>query len=175
MLYSQYLKTEKVTEALKGAGVDHVPSFIKDDFSYPSEIFDQMAERIIDREILNRRQTIEHEQKISEYKKKYSKEVVIEEKAKAIRPHVERLIKDNLKEPFTGVESGCITVVSEYCAKHFQYEPGESESKTDDYSGLSELQALLKRSGITRLSQKMSLEEISLRALHQSGISKFLK
>lgn len=175
MLYSEFIKTDKVAAALKGAGVEHVPSFVKEDFSGPAEAFAEMSERIIDSEITNRRLTIESEQKIAEYKKKYAKELAIEEKAKSISPHVDALIKGKLKEPFDASESGCIAVVSEYCAKHFEFEPGETESKTEDYSGLSELQALLKKSSIMRLSHKMTIEEIALRGLHQSGISKFLK
>lgn len=175
MLYSSYLQHPKVIEAMKAARLDNVSSSLAD-FSLPGEeIQEEFISRIIDGEILNRRKAVELESKIQEYKKNYEPQLKIEKKIEFIRPHVEALIKGKLKNPYDTAEAGVVAVLSEYCAKHFEFEPGEDESTQEDFSGLNELQVLLKRSSITKLTSKMSIEEVALRGLHRSELSKFLK
>jgi len=175
MLYSDYLNHPKVIESMKKVGLDNVASPYND-FSLPGDtIHNEVIQRVIDNETLARREAVENAKKEEEYKRKYAKEIKLDEKAKAIRSHIEGIVKNNLATPFDQYENACITVASEYCAANFEFEPGEKESKTEDYSGLNELQKLLKKSSITRLSQKMSMEEIARRGVIDSQISKFMK
>lgn len=177
MLYSEILKNSEIQKRLKDAGVDHVESYAlkNGDFSSVEYLDSNAINLIADNEILFRRKFIEnkkredvHEERIKPFRK-------LDAKAKFIRPHFEALIQGKFSHPYSTIERAVIDSLADKAAKEYDFDPDTGAVESADFSGLSELDKLLKQASIVRLNQKMSPEEISQRVFLSGPHSSWLK
>lgn len=179
MLYTEILKLPEIAEALSKAGVSDIPStLLKDgDFITP---FDEKSlgnyrDKIIDMEILGRRNFVEYQNKMTEHEKRMEPYKKLEEKQAYIKPYVERVIRGNIATVYESLEEGTIDAVAKLASEKYDFEIDGEVKSEPDYSGLTELERILKQSSITHLSSEMSIEEIVLTTIHNSPYAKFLK
>jgi hypothetical protein len=179
MLYSEILNTPYVAEALKKACVHEIESPLMPDGDFSTH-FDEKSlvdyrNKIIDLEVLARRNYLAFQEKMAEHEQRMAPYKKIEAKENAVKPFIKKMVSGNLREPFQHLEDAVIDCIAQRCAKNYDFSP-EGEVMADPEPGqLSELNALLHRAGVVRLSAELTVEEMAFRTLYGSGFCKFLK
>lgn len=174
MKYSQLLADPKAQEAFRAAFVDDMDSPLGDfDIHYSvatdSKFRAEFLDIAIEKEIETRKKVKEYNAKMAELDEKMQPYRERQAKINAVRPTVQNYVQGNIKDQFNkpGIENGMISVLSEMIVDKFgdsihlgddgSVIPGEP---VPDTSGMSELDQILTRARITRLSAYQTVDDM---------------
>lgn len=177
MLYSEVLNNVGIQARLKDAGVDHIksPALREGDFPSFPRLNEETILAIADNEIIARRKWAEIEKEMDELNKKNASSMKQQAKERFVKPHLEALIRGRFHGAYSTLEDAAINYYSEQAAKKYDFDPESGDVQSEDLSGLSELQRILKQASIVRLSAKLSIGEIAQRTFLDNEGHKFLK
>lgn len=186
MKYSQLLSDPLAQSAFKAAFVDDIESPIQDFDIDPSVASDakSIAEFLnvaIEREIDARKKFKELKPRMDELEEKMRPYRERQEKVRAVTHTVRNYIEGNLQEPYAHLESAVIRDLAGQVVDRFSDQihlddgsviPGDPEPDT---SSMSELDAILTRARITRLSSYTRIEDMVFHTFINSGYTKLMR
>jgi hypothetical protein len=189
MLYSQVLENEEIKKGLEKNGVGHLESpLLKygEDFASYLTLTPEIIAHTVDNETIARRKVAASEQiqsalqeQIEATEKQMAPFLEREKRIAAIKPVFEKIISDRggLKAPFAShisVETAS-QVLAEKAASTHDFSDIGTAVPDPNCEGLSELNAILKKTSIVRLCEVKTLEDVAHEVLYNSTALNLLK